>query len=206
MDDPGQLEAQKKETIVFSPWLFGKNPKRTLVRLGVLIGIFFITFKFFLVPVRVTGDSMAVSYKNGEINFVLRTAYSEEKKPQRGDVVAVWLDTRGLCFLKRVIALPGEQMGILNGEVLIDGKPIPEPYVWEKRPWFQRPITLKDNEYYLIGDNRSMYIFEHEHGVVYEREIMGKVIVGDLKDFDYNQYLLDERLLESKKKKHESGE
>jgi len=171
----------------FSQWLFGKKPKRTLVRLVVLIGVFFIAFKFFLIPVRVTGNSMEISYRNGEINFVLRTAY-KDSEPKRGDVVAVWLDNRGLCFLKRVVALPGEEVAFLDGQLLINGKPLPEPYVVERASWFQRPVKMLKNQYYLVGDNRTMNIYEHEHGIVFRDEIMGKVLIGELREFDYTPY------------------
>ncbi|MDA7916263.1 signal peptidase I [Verrucomicrobia bacterium] len=189
MDEKEEISevAEPVSNPIFSEWLFGKRPKRTLSRLVLMVSVFFVTFRFFLVPVRVTGDSMAMSYLNGEINFVLKNSY-RETVPKRGDVVAVWLDRRGLCFLKRVIALPGEEIEIFRGQVLIDGTPIPEPYVWERKPWFQRPVKMGPDQYYLIGDNRSMEIFEHEHGIVVAEEIMGRILIGGLKEFDYSEY------------------
>ena len=50
--------------------LIGRNPKRTLVRIGVLVVVCLVVFKFVLVPIRVDGGSMLPTYKEHGVNFV----------------------------------------------------------------------------------------------------------------------------------------
>ena len=107
----------------------GRRPKRTMVRLAVLIGLalcLFLIFSFVLMPIRINGPSMMPTYQNGQINFINRLAYLNHE-PQRGDVVGVRLSGPHLMFVKRIVALPGETISFSGGCVCIDGKPLDEP-------------------------------------------------------------------------------
>jgi signal peptidase I len=139
-----------------------------------------VVFKFILLPVRVTGDSMFPTYRNGQIKFVNRIAYSRND-PQRGDVVAVLYDElvgKEVLLLKRVIGLPGETFQVQNGEVLINGQKLAEPYANGKIPsnvknrlGYTDPIPLGPKEYMVLGDNRNI----SEGFIRQRREILGKV-------------------------------
>jgi signal peptidase I len=84
--------------------------------------------------------------------------------------------------VKRVIGLPGERVAIRNGTVYINGEPLDEPYVrLKRRPWnypknSSEPRELGPNEYFIVGDNRSLGEDYHDFGVVNESRIIGKVI------------------------------
>jgi signal peptidase I len=79
-------------------------------------------------------------------------------------------------FLKRIIGLPGETVAFANGQVLINGVALDEPY--EKLPcdWNSPPVTLATDEYYFVGDNRSMPLEDHTHGSQKRDRIVGKVL------------------------------
>jgi signal peptidase I len=154
----------------------GRNPRNTLIRIAILIVVCVILFHFVLLPVRVDGISMLPTYKSGSINFANRLAYLWHE-PQRGDVVTVRFAGYHLMLMKRIIGLPGETVAFSNGTVFINGKPLDEPY--EKKPgnWTLPPKTLGPDEYYIVGDNRTMPWRDHTFGVVERYRIVGKVLL-----------------------------
>ncbi len=162
------------------PWwlriLIGRRPVLTLIRVAIWVAAAFFVFRVVLLPVRVEGISMVPSYKNGGVNFINRWSYSRHR-PQRGDVVGVRYVGLHVMLLKRIIALPGERIAIRQGIVYIDDQPLDEPYVKLFNPtWQEAEVTLKPDEYFIIGDNRGMRSDEHTHGRVEGRRIVGKAL------------------------------
>jgi signal peptidase I len=153
----------------------GRNPQYTLIRIVVLIIVCVVLFHCFL-PVRVDGISMLPTYKNGSVNFSNRLAYLWHE-PHRGDVVTVRFAGYHLMLMKRIIGLPGETVAFSDGVVLINGQPLGEPY--EKTPghWTLPPKTLGQDEYFIVGDNRTMPWQNHTFGVVERFRIVGKVLL-----------------------------
>lgn len=156
--------------------LIGRNPKVTLARAAVLVVLCIVVFKFVLLHIRVEGISMLPAYKDGSAHFVNRLAYLWHE-PRRGDVVSIRLAGIHLMYLKRVIGLPGETVAFVNGQVLIDGQVLDEPY--EKLPcdWNLPPEKLGPEEYFVVGDNRSMPSQDHTFGKVERVRIIGKTIL-----------------------------
>ena len=162
------------------PWwmrlLVGRRPKRTAVRLVVLATLSFVIFKWVLLPVRIQGVSMEPNYHDGRVNFVNRLAYLWSA-PQRGDVVAIRMAGVHVMFLKRLVGLPGERIAIRNGVILVNGKPLAEPYVIRPRaPWEEKEIRLNARQFFYVGDNREMPGEAHRHGAVDADRIVGKVL------------------------------
>jgi len=155
--------------------VIGRNPKVTLVRAVVLAVLCILGYHFTLLRIHVEGISMLPTYEDGSKYFVNRIAYLW-REPQRGDVISIRLAGIHEMYLKRIIALPGETIGFRNGKVLIDGEVLDEPY--EKLPcdWTLPPEKLGPNEYFVVGDNRSMPAENHTFGKVERNRIVGKVI------------------------------
>lgn len=157
--------------------LIGRHPRRTLIRIGVIVVTFILLRAFVVVPIRVTGPSMLPTYKGGTVNFVNRLAYLRHE-PQRGDVVAIRLAGESVMFMKRVIGLPGETIDFANGRLRINGRFLDESYVKFKCNWDFVPdrSRLGDDEYYVVGDNRSMPHADHTQGAAKRERIVGKVL------------------------------
>lgn len=157
----------------------GRKPERTLVRLSILIGfaiVAYIIFSFFLLPIRVTGPSMFPTYKNGQINFINRLAY-RNSEPKRGDVVGVRFSDSDLMLLKRIVGMPGESVHFSHGKFMVNGKPLLEPYLtYPSKDWYSEERQLGPQEYYVVGDNRSMPYNFHEKGGAERRRIMGRIL------------------------------
>ncbi len=161
-------------------WLWravvGRHPRRTLLRAGGLMAVAFVVFRYVLLPVRVQGLSMWPTYPDGQWNLANRLAYWRSS-PRRGDVVCVRLAAgQRVVLLKRVVGLPGETVGFRNGRLWVNGRPLVEPYVQTPCDWNVPERTLGPDEYYLVGDNRSMPAEDHVHGVAERWRIIGKVV------------------------------
>ncbi len=156
----------------------GRRPGWTVVRLLVLVGGAAVLFGYVLLPIRVSGISMEPTYHDGSVNFINRLAYSGGRQPARGEVVAIRMAGRHVLLLKRVVGLPGERLAFRGGVVWINGAPVDEPYLKLPHNWMMRERTLGPDEYYFVGDNRSMDLELHEHGSTTADQILGRVVLA----------------------------
>lgn len=173
------MNGERKTAEVSSLWgrlLIGRRPKRTLARIITLILVTFVMVKYLFIPIRVKGISMEPNYHDGRVNLVNRLAFVKHK-PKRGDVVAIRLVGERVLYMKRVVGLPGERVSILKGRVHINGQRLDEPYVHAPRDlWEQPEMLLRENQYFVIGDNRSMPKQLHHFGIVNLNQIAGKIV------------------------------
>ncbi len=162
--------------------LIGRRPRTTLLRILVLSVVCFITFKFVLLPIRVEGISMEPTYHNHRVNCVNRLAYLRHE-PQRGDVVSIRFSrpdnfsTPSEMLMKRIIALPGESVSFHEGHAYINGQLLDEPYVKSACDWEHEPVQCGPDQYYVVGDNRSMPFELHTQGRAERDRIIGKLFL-----------------------------
>jgi len=156
--------------------LIGRNPKRTFVRLVCVAVTLVLMAKFVLLPIRVEGGSMLPTYKDNRINFINRLAYVRSQ-PKRGDVVGIRLAGPHLMYMKRIIGLPGEEVAFHNGHAVINGEVLDEPYVKFPCDWERAPVKLAPDEYFFVGDNRSMAQLDHTFGKGARERIVGKILL-----------------------------
>ena len=153
----------------------GSHPRAALLRSAALVVAAIVVFGFVLKPVRLEGISMLPTYKDGDFDFANRLAYLWHE-PARGDVVAIRMAGPSVLYVKRIVGLPHETIAIDAGVVLIDGEPLVEPAVVLKAPWTMPAVTLGDREYFVIGDNRSMAMRNHDFGRASRDRIIGKMV------------------------------
>ena len=157
--------------------LIGRRPKRTLVRIVILVAVCFLGRAFVLLPVRVRGPSMLPTYKDRGFNIVNRLSYLFHE-PRRGDVVAIrLLAGEHVMYMKRIIGLPGETVAFHQGQLYINGQPLEEPYVKLRGNWEHEDETVGPDQYYVVGDNRDMPWDDHEKGRLPRDLIVGKVLL-----------------------------
>src|SRR4029077_18900428 len=111
------------------PSSFGRELRSWSRDIAVALGLALVIIVFLYQPVKVEGTSMAPLLSDQERIFINKFVYRFEPI-HRGDVVVFWypLD-RPKSFIKRVMALPGENVEIRQGMVYVDGQQIKEPYV-----------------------------------------------------------------------------
>lgn len=154
----------------------GRSPKVTLIRAVILGLMVFGLFKFVMLPVRVSGISMEPTYHDGTVNLINHLAYLRHG-PQRGDVVGIRFAGPSVMLLKRVVGMPGETIAFSNGRVVVNGMRLDEPYVKLPSDWERDPVTLGPDEYFVVGDNRSMPILYHQFGIAERARILGKIML-----------------------------
>lgn len=104
---------------------------------------------------------------------------------QRGEVVVFYekavRHAGSIPLIKRLIGLPGETIEITNGEVLINGNVLDEPYLdGISTPCYDTycgPITLGPDEYFFIGDNRPNSRDSRNFGPVSADQMVGEVML-----------------------------
>ena len=149
-------------------------PKLTwkfFLRLGAVIVLAVVLFKYFLVPSVVSGSSMEPTFASNGFNFCWRGAYWF-RKPQTGDVVVIKYGKK-INFLKRIVGMPGDSVEFRNGKLFVNGEEQYEPYVKLPSDWNMEPKKVAEDEFYVVGDNRSMPISKHQHGAVKAYRIIG---------------------------------
>ena len=159
---------QKKEyRSTMSSWL------RDLI-ISVAVSAFIIIFLY--QPVRVEGTSMLPVLEDQDRLFVNKMAY-RVGDIHRGDVVVfLYPHDHHKSYIKRVIALPGDDLRIDHGHVIVNGKRLAEKYV---PPRFEDSRSLPDtivpdHEYFVMGDHRSISSDSRDFGPVDRDLIYGK--------------------------------
>ncbi|NBI93069.1 signal peptidase I [Lachnospiraceae bacterium] len=129
----------------------------------------------FLPVLQIIGSSMEPALHEGD--FVVAIRYT---MPKRGDIVAFYSGDK--ILVKRVIALPGEQINIdRDGKVSIDGELLEEPYLQGAAFGMcdiKLPCQVMEGTIFVMGDNRGISVDSRSAsvGCVREGQLIGKVI------------------------------
>ena len=127
-------------------------------------------------PVRVEGTSMQPRLHDQDRLFINKFVYRFERI-SRGDVVVFhYPRDPEKSYIKRIIALPGDDVRIADGEVYVNGEKLDEPYVPRR---FRDGRSLADivipaHEYWVMGDHRSISSDSRDFGPVERSLIYGK--------------------------------
>lgn len=106
--------------------------------------------------VRVDGNSMYPTLKDGEFMFVSKWEYTMGGDPELFDVVICHYPNRGNTnFVKRVVGCPGDTVEIRGGYLIVNGRIYAEKYLSERTASNFGPYTVGEGEYLLFGDNRN---------------------------------------------------
>lgn len=139
-------------------------PYIVIVVVVVLIRTFIIT------PVRVDGDSMKNTLKNGDILLLYKLSSID-----RFDIIVLEEEKDNEKIIKRVIGLPGETVAIKKGKIYINDKVIDDEYAYGETTDYNK-VTLKDDEYFILGDNRLISKDSRYFGPIKDNEIKGKIV------------------------------
>ena len=161
-----RMEAKRAEDTRMS--MLSARERRKSIPKNVLIWAFQILLMVMIAYVLVyffgqrrtnIGQSMDTVLSGGDEVLINTLAY-QMKGPERNDIISFKPNGNesSRSSIKRVIGLPGETIQIIDGMIYIDGQVLLETraYPLIVNPGIaQEPLTLRDNEYFVLGDNRN---------------------------------------------------
>lgn len=143
----------------------------------------FIIRVFIMQPFLVQGASMEPTLANSEYLIVEKVAY-KFRQPERGEIIVFrapvnWTEN----YIKRVIALPGETIRIEDNKIYINNKVLEESYIDADGVSFDNPdysleLTLGEDEYFVIGDNRNHSSDSRSWGPLPRQNIIGRAFMA----------------------------
>jgi signal peptidase I len=170
------------------------------VALGLALGI----QAFVVKPFRIPSESMVPTLAVSQRVLVDRLSY-RFGDPDRGDIVVfkppkgadtdacgVQHSDRAACprptdersdtnFIKRVVALGGDRLKVVGGQVYINGKRQEEPFIRADDACsicnLPEEITIPEGHFFMMGDNRGESADSREWGPIPEKWIIGKAFV-----------------------------
>lgn len=151
-----------------------------LIRFVMIAAIIIIPFRIFIAqPFIVNGASMDPTFETNQYLIVDQLTYRTHE-PKRGDVVIFRFPLNPKDFyIKRIIGLPNESVAIRGSDIYIQEKDskdfykIDEPYL-EFQSSNTMTISLGENEYFVMGDNRPNSSDSRHWGVLPKEFIVGR--------------------------------
>lgn len=151
---------------------------RTFFR-EVALTLIFAVVIFFLLQATVqsfivVGISMKPSLENGQRILVSKATYYLHE-PERGDILVFQPpENNQEDYIKRVIALPGDTVEIKENRVYVNGSQLEEDYIKSSPSYTMLEMTIPENRYFVLGDNRNNSNDSHNGWVVPRENIVGK--------------------------------
>ena len=153
-----------------------------IVFIVVVVAASYLIVTFVGQRTEVSGSSMETTLSTGDQLIVDKISY-RFRAPKRYDIVVFpYRYEENRYYIKRIIGLPGETVQIVDGMVYINGSPLNEHYgneVIEDPGSAAEPITLGDDEYFVLGDNRnnSQDSRASNVGLIHRDELLGRAWV-----------------------------
>lgn len=146
--------------------------------------VLIIAFTWFVVTfvgqrTEVSGSSMETTLSDKDQLIVDKMTY-RFRDPKRYDIVVFPYQYQDNTYcIKRIIGLPGETVQILSGMVYIDGMRLDEHYgneIMENPGIAEEPLTLGEDEYFVLGDNRnnSSDSRASDVGLIHRKDLIGR--------------------------------
>jgi signal peptidase I len=182
-----------------------KRSKRSefleLVRFTVITLLIVIPIRIFIAqPFIVNGESMLPTFHNGDYLIIDEVTY-RTNEPKRGEVIVFRFENKRF-LIKRIIGLPGEELNISGDRIVIteaDGTKVElkEEYINEDFSSYGT-WNLKEEEYFVMGDNRNASSDSRTWGILNKKEIVGKTFLRlfPLSGIDFQPGEIEDSMIE----------
>lgn len=172
------MEEEKKS----SAGKFFETAKET-IKFIIISLIIVVPFRMFVAqPFIVSGASMEPTFQNGDYLIIDELSY-RLRIPERGEVVILRAKNSSVFYIKRIIGLPNEKIEIKNGAVYVydeagkDELKFQEEYLKGAETYPDETFNLKNDEYLVLGDNRTQSLDSRSFGAVKRKNIIGRTII-----------------------------
>ncbi len=183
LDDAESDEGQEGPSAWQTTWAVVREVGETII----LTLIIFFIIQLFVRNFRVVGTSMVSNLHNGQYLIIDKVSYNPYLRenvgiggPTRGDVIVFKPPTNpDDDYVKRVIALPGEKVQVIRGQVYINDQPLPEPF--EPTPGtysMHESVIVPEGHIFVLGDNRNNSNDSHNWGTLPLENIVGRAWIS----------------------------
>lgn len=186
--------ARERPSAVAAMWPWGLRGLADTLEVVALALLMFVLVRGVAQNFVVDGGSMEPTFSNGQMLIVNKLAYSEfdlgwvpavgsdDWRPfgvlEVGDVIVFeFPHGQDRDFVKRVIGLPGQTVEVTNGQVLVDGVALVEPYLIDLPRYSYGPETVPPDHVFVLGDARNNSYDSHSWGMLNQSFIIGRVDV-----------------------------
>ena len=169
---PAEVEKKKKKSLI--------REYAEAIVIAVLLALLIRTFvvQAFTIP----SGSMSPTLLVGDYILVNKFIY-RFRDPTRGDIIVFkypWDEKRD--FIKRIVAVGGEEVLIKGRQVFVNGRPASEPFAIfsDLNPHSQSaygPVTVPADSYFVMGDNRDNSQDSRYWGFLKGEKIRGKAFM-----------------------------
>lgn len=151
--------------------------------LFIIVFVLYIAPNFLIEKIVIDGSSMQNALQDGD-QVLIEKVSRYFNGPDRFDIVVFTkkTGTTEKVYIKRIIGMPGDTVQILSGIIFINGEILEENYGKDAMLTdgiAQEPIVLGEDEYFVLGDHRSVSVDSRSErvGVVKKSELDGVVIL-----------------------------
>jgi len=160
----------------------GKSLLFDVIKIVILVAVIVLPVRYFLFqPFFVQGISMEPNFENGDYLIIDEISY-RFTEPDRGEIIVFkYPKNPSQRYIKRIIGLPGEIVEIKDGKIIIINEE--ESQILNESKYLPQNIetsgnirvSLLENEYFVLGDNRNFSSDSRRWGVLPKQYIIGKV-------------------------------
>lgn len=155
-----------------------KSALREIVETLVITVVVALLLRHFVLTVnQIQGQSMEPTLYTNERVITLKFLYWFHP-PRRGDIIVLknpYPEGKD-DFIKRVIGLPGDTVELRGGQVFVNGKSLPEPYI-NKDDYNMGPRLVPPNSVFVLGDNRPKSVDSRWFGFVPLKNVDGRAVL-----------------------------
>lgn len=171
-------ETKSPEALWLRVW---RHQQENLLLLVIALCLALLIRTFVAEPRYIPSDSMLPTLQMGDRVVVDKVSYRFHL-PETGDIVVFDPPQRlqGMgyakdqAFIKRIVAKPGQEISIQDGNVYLDSKPLAEDYIAEPPAYELSTVQVPDDAFFVMGDNRNDSNDSHVWGFLPKEHIIGR--------------------------------
>ena len=162
------------------PWWQQHGETIRIFVIALAIAVFLRTF--IVEPRFIPSGSMEPTLQVGDRILVDKIS-QQWQEPQRGDILIFYppkstaIEDNTKAYIKRLIGIEGDRIGVRGGKVYRNDVPLDEPYIAEAPKYMMRTVTVPKGCYWMMGDNRNHSNDSHIWGFLPKENVIGKATI-----------------------------